>query len=76
MLSKAEREALLTFIYRAGHGGLSPADEAELRRLVRGDYPEYASTLDGEGLVRLASGMLGAHWFIKALEAAEERAEA
>lgn len=76
MLSKAERETLLTFIYRHGHGGLSAADEAALRDFVRADYPEYAKTLDREGLVRLASGVLGAHWFMKALEAVEARSEA
>lgn len=76
MLSRSEREAFLTLIYHHSHGGLDARQEAELRRLVAQDFPTEAEQLDREGLISLACGILGAADFIKALEAAEARAEA
>jgi hypothetical protein len=60
---------LLPFIYWHGHGGLTPGQEAEVRRLVAADYPKDARDLDRDQLMALATGILGAAKFAKALDA-------
>lgn len=74
LLTATDRQALLPLIYWHGHGGLTSAQEAEVRRLVASDYPEHARDLDCDRLMALARGIIGAAHFARALDAARSAA--
>ena len=63
MLSIPDRNRMLRIIGLHNRKLLTPADEAEMRRLIAIEYPKEAETMPFDHAFQLAMGMCAVHFF-------------